>query len=405
MRNRVRTTCTRDCPDSCGIVATVEDGRIVRHVGDPEHGVTRGFLCRRGHRYLRRFYSPDRILHPLRRTPGGWRRVTWDDALDLAAEKLAHYRDTLGPLSVVAVSYSGLKGLVSRTLWRLFWAHFGGATFTEGGLSVEAAFAAQQQDFGAPCTHSPEDLANSAAVVIWGKNIVVTRPHAWPFLTAARKMGAVVHVVDPVRCSTARRADRHYQLRPGSDALLAMGVGRLLIERDAVDREFVDRYCRGFDGYRRLVGSYELEDVAEATDLTRDQIEELAELYATTKPLATMAGLGPCYWRRGGSTVRLIDAADLPDEPVVRTHPDTASGLGLEEGDLVRVASSVGRVRARLAYDETVRRDVALLNPAAWRGDLQGVNQLREATLADLGNAAAMHETLVTLEPAVERAG
>ena len=110
----IRTTCTRDCPDSCGIIATVEDGRIIRHRGDPEHGVTRGFLCARGNDYLKRFHAPDRVLHPLRRTATGWTRIGWDDALELVAGKLAQFRDESGPLSVLALSYSGIHSWVPR---------------------------------------------------------------------------------------------------------------------------------------------------------------------------------------------------------------------------------------------------------------------------------------------------
>ena len=643
MTTRIRTTCNRDCPDSCGIVATVEDGRIEKHEGDPEHGVTRGFLCYRGNHYLERFYSPERILHPLRRTDRGWQRLSWDDALDLAAEKLLACREAHGPLSVLLLSYSGIKGMVARLLARRFWARFGGCTSTRGGISVEAAVEAQVKDLGATGTHAPEDLENSAAIVVWGKNVAVTRPHCIPFIDRARKRSAKLWVIDPVRCKTARRADRHLALRPGSDALLAAGVARLLIERGAVDQGFVERHCAGFDAYRERVLSIELEDVAAATDLSLEDIGGLADLYATVRPLATLAGLGPSYWRRGGEAVRLIDAlgalsgnigvpgggvhtdimetpgldlspfrelsrgerrelllprlgeeipgacdpplrvgfvaganpaatcpdsgrvrealssleflvvvdqfetataeladlflpcttylemedlvcayghhwlglsqavvppqgearpdaeilkaladrlgfgealageprswierllaplaehgvtyeelkrrpmrnplavpipfadrrfatpsgrfeliadfdprapavegeslrlvatktlkmvnaqinpGDLADEPSVRVHPETAAARGLADGDAVLVESRAGRVSALLKTDPHVRRDVLLFNPAAWRGDPQGVNQLRESAVADLGEAAAMHETAVSL--------
>jgi anaerobic selenocysteine-containing dehydrogenase len=306
---QVRTTCNRDCPDSCGIVATVDaKGRIVKHIGDPEHGVTRGFLCQRGNRYLRRFYSDARVLHPQRRTKSGWQRVSWDDALDLTAEQLTRIRDELGPTAVLACTYSGIKGLVARSIWKRFWAHFGGATFMEGGTSVEASHAAQHADFGGDGTHAPDDLQRSKAVVVWGKNIDVTRPHAMAFVSMARRAGAQLHVIDPVRCATARKAAQHYQLRPGSDAWLALGLGRLLVERSAYDAEFVQGCCSGFAAYAELVRSVSLEQVTAATDLPLEQLEQLADLYARTKPLATLIGLGPSYWPNAGEAVRLIDA-------------------------------------------------------------------------------------------------
>src|SRR3972149_3623423 len=166
MAKEYRTTCTRDCPDSCSIVVTVEDGRITRHKGDPLHAVTRGFLCSRGNEYLKRFYDPDRLLYPLRRSADGWQRISWDDALDLIAEKLIHYRVTFGPRSVLVVNYSAIHAWVARMLGRLFWAHYGGATFIGGGLSVEAAHAAQHLDLGGNYMHEPEDLLNSSAIAI-----------------------------------------------------------------------------------------------------------------------------------------------------------------------------------------------------------------------------------------------
>lgn len=643
MTKQYRTTCTRDCPDSCAIIATVEDGRITKHKGDPEHGVTRGFLCSRGNNYLKRFYQPNRLLHPQLKTSKGWQRISWDEALNLAAEKLIHYRQTFGPRSVLIVNYSAIHSWVARVLGRLFWAHFGGGTFITGGLSVEAAHAAQHLDFGGDCTHEPEDLVNSSAFAIWGKNVAITRQHWIPFINEARKKGAPVIVIDPVRTATAQRADRFYQIRPGSDGMLAVGVGRLLIERDAVDRDFIDNCTSGFEAYRQLLSSCSLEDIARATDLSLGQIGEIADLYATKKPLATFIGLGPSYWTNGGAMVRLIDALavisgnigisgggsstdiqgsaglnlamlreaprgdsrrillprlgedilncddppikmgwiaganpassspdtnrvkkglqsleflvvveqfmsataeladlvlpcttylemddlvtayghnwigltnqvvpplgetksdsevlqllaqrlgfgeaiggppgywmnrmleplsksglnldslraksrrnpqasavpfadrrfrtpsgkfefiqefsvveqdmnqqelhlvatktlkmvnsqilpeDLPDEPLVRAHPDTIKGMGFNDGSEVMVVSKTGKVRARLAGDETVRQDILLFNPALWKGDLSGVNQLREALITDLGNGAAMHQTKVTL--------
>jgi anaerobic selenocysteine-containing dehydrogenase len=644
MSEDFRTTCSRDCPDSCGIVVTVEDGRITKHKGDPRHGVTRGFLCSRGNDYLKRFYDPNRLLYPLQRTATGWQRLSWDEALDLIATKLQYYRANFGPRSVLVVNYSGINTWIPKVMRSLFWSHFGGATFSSGGLSVEACEAAQDLDFGGDCTHEPEDLVNSRAFVVWGKNIAVTRQHWMPFVNEAKKNGAPLYVIDPVRNATAQRADRFYQIRPGSDGLLALGVARLLLERQAIDRAFIADHTVGFEAYRRLVFSHSLDEVAEATDLTVEQIGEIADLYASRKPLATMIGLGPSYWTNGGAAVRLIDALaaisgnvgvsgggantdkagapglnlsllevasesetreillprlgedilsatdppikmgwiaganpagtapdtnrvreglesleflvvveqfmsataeladlvlpcttylemddlvvayghnwlgltnqvvppqgeaktdaeilqllaeklgfgevlsgkpeewlrrlleplaeagltleklcegpvlnpmvdpipfadhnfrtpsgkfefvgafsptrllpdgrlslmatktlrmvntqilpeDLPDEPIARVHPETLTQLGLRDGEKAWLASEAGQMPVKLAADETVRRDVVLLNPALWKGELSGVNQLREAWLTDIGNGAAMHETVVTLRP------
>ena len=648
MMEEKRTTCDRDCPDSCGVIAVVEDGKIVSHRGDPAHGVTRGALCWRGNHYLKRFYHPDRLLYPMRRTRHGWQRLSWDDALELVAERLTHYRSTFGPLSVLVVNYSGLHGQVPTALGRLFWPHFGGATFSSGGLSFEANAAAQQLDFGGDDTHEPEDLANSAAFAVWGKNIPVTHLHWMNFIDEARKKGAPVAVIDPLRSLMAQKADRFYQIRPGSDGMLALGIARLLLESARVDAAFIGDHSRGFAAYCELVFSHSMQDVVAATDLTVEQIGDLAQLYAEKKPLATLIGLGPAYWANSGNTVRLIDALaaisgnigisgggagtnmtgargldftagrdvppapnrhvllprlgeeiltatdpplkmgwiaganpastapdtnqvkeglrsleflvvveqfvtatseladlvlpcttylemddlvaayghnwlgltaqvvpprgetksdgeilqllaqrlgfgevlegemsewaarvlapldesgltldmlrdrprrnpravpvpyadrrygtpsgkfefvsqftpaaiadgealhlvatktlralnswalpeDVPDRPVVRVSTAVLAKQGLADSCEAWVVSKVGRVRVRVAADESVRRDVLLFNPAIWKGDLSGVNQLREAAITDIGDCAAMHETMVTLRPAEER--
>jgi anaerobic selenocysteine-containing dehydrogenase len=635
-----RTTCNRDCPDSCAVIATVKDGKIIRHKGDPEHGVTRGFLCSRGNDYLKRFYDPNRLLYPLRRVNQGWQRISWDEALDLIVEKLRLYRDAYGPRSVLVVNYSAIHSWIPRILGRLFWAHFGGATFASGGLSVEAAHAAQQLDFGGDCTHEPEDLIHSKAFVIWGKNVAVTRQHWMPFINRARKGGAVLAVIDPIYSEMAKKADRFYQIRPGSDGLLAIGIARLLLEQNAVDDDFIMNHAQGFDAYRQMVFSHRLEDIAKAVDLPVGRIKEIADWYVTQKPLATFTGLGPAYWSNGGAMIRLVDALaaisgnigisgggmstdiegaaglnlamlreaprgenrrillprlgedllkaknpalkmgwiaganpassapdtgrvqeglrsleflvvveqfmsataklahlvlpcttylemddlvtayghnwmgltnrvvppqgetktdgeifqrlaerlgfgealageprawiqrileplnaegltlerlkekayrnprapsvpfadrkfrtpsgkfefitqftpspvagglhlvatktlrmvnsqilpeDVPEEPVARVNRAILSEMGFSEGEQVWVVSKTGKIKVRLAGDEKVRRDVLLFNPALWKGDLCGVNQLREAFLTDIGNGAAMHQTMVTL--------
>jgi anaerobic selenocysteine-containing dehydrogenase len=307
MSRQLRTTCSRGCPDECGIVATLHDGVIVKLQGDPEHPVTQGVLCSQGNDYLKRQYAGDRLLYPLRRTSAGWEQVSWETALDLVAERLLDVRDRFGAQSVVVVDY-GLPGCVAGAILELFWREFGGATFTRGGLSMETAVAAQNLDFGTDGTHDAQDLLNAAAIVAWGTNPYVTHPHWARIIAATRKRGVPLVAIDTAYSATAQRADVHYQPRPGSDGMLALGVARLLLERGAVDREFIERHSEGFAGYRDLVFSFELKEVAIHTGLAGEQIRALADLYADTHPVTTLIGHGPSYWQNGCAQVRLIDA-------------------------------------------------------------------------------------------------
>lgn len=305
-----RTLCNRDCPDACSILVEVEGGSVISHRGDPAHGATRGTLCSQGRDFLRRIDAPDRLLHPLRRTSRGFERIAWDDALDLIAEALLRVRTAHGPLSVLALRYSGLRGRVGRALTRLFWAHFGGATFGTGGTCVESLVAAQRLDFGerTRIAHSYADFANARAIVLFGRNPSVTHRHALTFLKKARAKGAPVVAIDPLPTASARRADRHLALRPGTDRILALGVGRAILEAGGVDLEFARTHTRGFEAYRSVCESRDLGEVARITDLPRAAIEALARLYIEQRPVATLVGLGVAGWAHGGEAMRAIDA-------------------------------------------------------------------------------------------------
>lgn len=368
-----RTTCNRDCPDSCAALVTVEQGKAVRLVGDRGHPVTRGFLCSQGRDYLKRQYHPERVIHPWRRTASGWERIAWDDALDLAAEQLQRCRRE--PTSVLALTYSGMRGHVQKSIARLFWACYGGATCGRGGLSVEPILAAQERDFGAPCTHAPEDLVHARAFVLWGRNPVVTRQHWIPFMDEARKRGARVLVIDPVPSATARRADRHFALRPGTDRFLAVGIARLLIERNRIDREFVRDHGRGFEALRDLVLDCPMEEVLSATDLPLSAVEELAGVYGEVRPVSTHVGLGACYWPHGGETVRFIDALAA-----------MSGNLGIPGGGVCSdISSELPALPVPVSLSRTLRmpligRDIlAARDPALRLGWIAGANPCASA--------------------------
>ncbi len=137
MSHVVYTSCTLDCPDGCGILATVEDGRVVRLEGHPDHEFTRGYLCGKTYRFPERVYSPERVLHPLRRAngriDGAWERITWDEALDTVAGRIRQFVHTTGPLSIMAYQRTGSWGAL-KALSRRFWNLLGGVTTTSGSL-------------------------------------------------------------------------------------------------------------------------------------------------------------------------------------------------------------------------------------------------------------------------------
>ena len=252
-QHEVKTICMRDCPDACSIIATVEDGRVIRQRGDPEHAGDAGLsLCAR----QRLLEAPIRSGPPPLSAASHARRV---GAAVVGSGTRSRCREAgAGPGHVGAEIHPG--GPVLRHA-RLGRQSPGAAVLGEAGRrdvdpgrsEHRGAQAAQAADFGADDTHAPEDLANSRAVVVWGKNLAVTHLHWAAFVSGARKRGAKLLVIDPVSTATAKKADRHFQLRPGTDGLLALGVARRLLEREAVDTAFLAKHTAGFEAYRSLV--------------------------------------------------------------------------------------------------------------------------------------------------------
>lgn len=307
-----RTACSLDCFDACAIVAEVADGRIVRIGGDPAHPITRGALCNKVNHYLRdRFYHPDRQLHPLRKVDGRWQRVTWDDALDLIADKLARAKERDGTLSVLYHkgngSFAGLKIMGER-----FFNLYGGVTHAVGRFCGGEADYGTTQSFGACEIHDPLDLAEHTRLfLIWGRNPAVTNIHMMPILKQARARGARAIVIDPAVTKTVRYCDGHVQPRPGSDGHLAIGMAKVILATGNVDRRCVAAISDHFDDYLALVNVMSMDEIVRRTDLSRDVIERLALDYATTKPASILQGIGLQQYTRGAQTYRLIAALGM----------------------------------------------------------------------------------------------
>jgi anaerobic selenocysteine-containing dehydrogenase len=303
----IRTTCTRDCPDMCAVVAHVENGRVVKLAGDTAHPLTRGFLCKKTYQYPSRVYSSQRILHPLKRTKGGWRRITWDDAFDMLAEWLTTVQAQEGSLAVLSYQSAGSMGLL-KALNQRFFNLWGGVTEAVGSLCSGAGIAGQLKSYGAVRSHAPEDLLNSRTILIWGRNPLVTNIHMLPLLKAAKARGATVVVIDPRRSETVKYADQHVALKPGGDRYLAIGLAQSLLRQGLVDWEFLTSATANFAEFARLQEGIDHQIVLDQTGLSAEVIDALAHLYGTQKPGSIHLGMGPQRWMTGAEVFQLIDA-------------------------------------------------------------------------------------------------
>ena len=300
------TACPRNCYSTCSMLVHVEQGEIRRIEPHAGNRATPEGVCLKGLSYVERVRSPDRILRPLRRTPGGeFEPIDWNAALDLVAGNLTRFRDESGPQSVLYYAASGTKGLLN-SVGSSFWRLFGGCTTTYGDLCWPAGLEATRLTFGDNRNSAPWDIANARLIVLWGKNPAETNIHQMPFVQQAREAGARVVVIDPRRTETSESADLWIRPRPGTDGALALAVAHEIIRRGAVDADFVGSSVLGYEEFAALASGCTPEWAAEIAEVPVRQIRELGELFSDTRPSTISAGFGMQRYTNSGQTMRAI---------------------------------------------------------------------------------------------------
>jgi anaerobic selenocysteine-containing dehydrogenase len=283
----------------------VEDGVVTGLSGDPDHPVTRGFLCFRTSRFTELQNSPQRLTKPLLRRNGQLEAVEMDEALDVAAERLARIREESGPAAIFHYRSGGslgiLKGLTDR-----FFEELGPCATKIGDVCSGAGEAAQLEDFGVSDSNDLFDLLHSKHILLWGKNPKVSSVHLVPVLRQARDAGAELVLIDPVHHETSTLVDERIQPRPGGDLDLILGVARSLFDRGLVDPG-AESFCEDLDAYRELVMSRTRAEYAARADVAEDMFHRLADRLADG-PTAILVGWGMQRRLLGGTAVRALDA-------------------------------------------------------------------------------------------------
>jgi anaerobic selenocysteine-containing dehydrogenase len=346
----VHGACPHDCPDTCAMHVTVEDGRAVKVTGDPDHPITVGFLCGKVSNYLDRVYADDRILHPLVRADGGFRRVTWDEALDRVAEGIQRARDEFGGESILPYSYMGSQGLIqSRTMGDRVMNALG-ASNLERTICASAGVAGVGQAHGVSPEVDPEEWPNARFLLIWGWNPMSTAPHLWGKLLGARRNGARLVVVDPFRSRTARLADEHLRPLPGTDAALAIGMMRAIVDAGLHDEEWCRAHTDGYDELLEEVGRTTVEECAAACGIDADTIARVGRDFAGTRPALLRLGVGA--QRHAGAPAAYATVASLAlltgawkDRGGGCSYIPTATAGVVSSGPLGRVDLRPGPVR------------------------------------------------------------
>jgi anaerobic selenocysteine-containing dehydrogenase len=306
----VRGACPHDCPDTCAMHVTVEDGWATKVTGDPDHPITVGFLCGKVSNYLDRVYSQERILNPLVRDGDGFRKASWDEALDLAADGILRAGAEFGGESILPYSYMGTQGLIQGNAMSARVMNALGASNLERTICATAGYAGTIQAHGVSPEVDPEEWPNARYLLVWGWNPLSTAPHLWRKLLDARNQGARLVVVDPFRSRTARVADEHLRPIPGTDAALAIGMMRAIVDAGLQDED----WCRAHaDGYDELLAELErttVEECAHQCGVDAEAIARVGREFASTRPALVRLGVGA--QRHAGAPAAYATVASLP---------------------------------------------------------------------------------------------
>jgi anaerobic selenocysteine-containing dehydrogenase len=306
----VRGACPHDCPDTCAMHVTVEDGRATKVAGDPDHPITVGFLCGKVSRYLDHVYSDERILHPLVREGGGFRRASWDEALDAAAAGIQRARERFGGESILPYSYMGTQGLIQGNTMSARVMNALGASALERTICATAGITGMNQAHGESPEVDPEEWPNARYILVWGWNPMSTAPHLWRKLLDARKQGARLVVVDPFRSRTARLADEHLRPLPGTDAALAIGMMRAVVDAGLHDEDWCRAYADGYDELLAEVDRTSVEKCAAQCGVDAEAIARVGRDFASTRPALLRLGVGA--QRHAGAPAAYATVASLP---------------------------------------------------------------------------------------------
>lgn len=304
-----KTICPLDCPDACGVIASLEDGIIARIDGDPDHPFTNGFLCKKVRTYHDRIQSKDRILFPQKRVgrkgAGKFERITWDEAWTILVDKLTEIKASHGGEALLPYSYAGNMGKVNFHAGHPFFQKYGASQLNRTICST-AAKAGWNLHYGANPQSPPEKVLDSDIVIAWGINAKVTNIHFMPFVVKARRRGARFIVIDPYENITAEAADDHYRVKPGGDVALALGLLKILTEANRIDRSFINDYSEGFEDLQQYLTNTTLEEFAQKTGLTIDTMSKLANVLADNPKTFIRVGVGLSRNTQGAMATRAI---------------------------------------------------------------------------------------------------
>ncbi|WP_407306164.1 molybdopterin-dependent oxidoreductase [Desulfosporosinus sp. SB140] len=358
----VRSACPLNCPDGCAFMVEVTEGGL-RVKGDPLNSITKGFICSKGQALAKRVFSADRLRFPLLKQEKGWKRISWDQAYALFSEKIEETVSNVGSWGIFHHYDYGNNGVL-RELDRRFFQALGGVTEPRGSMCWGAGYRAQELDFGGVYSSSYEDLEDARTLVLWGRDPAVTNVHLMPYLLTAKKRGARLIVINPVRVKSVDFADDFYQVRPGTDAALALGLSHIILSERWQDTLFIQNYVHGFEEFARRAKEFSPENVEAITGVSVTQMHELARRISHARPAAFILGYGLQRYVNGGNTVRAIDALAGISGNVGWTGAGVHYAHQYHHGKMNSVQLSPDRYQARTYPHPVLAEELLKADPA-----------------------------------------
>ena len=351
----VRTACPLDCPDSCTLDVTVENGRIVKIDGGDDNPVTRNFICAKVRRFADRVYGEDRLLYPAIRQGakghGTFARVTWSEALDHIAARMTEIRDQYGAEAILPFCYGGSNGLLTQdTADAALFRRFGTSRLARTVCAAPTG-AANQGLYGKMPGVTYLDYPHARLIVLWGVNPAASGIHLVPFIKEAQRAGARLVVIDPRATSLARQADLHLQLRPGTDLPVALALHRHMFAGGHADRAFLDAHTTGAGALQARADEWTIERAARVADIGEDQLAQLADWYVRSSPAVIRCGWGLERNRNGGSAAAAIMAL-----------PAVGGKFGVRGGGFSMSNSAALGIKAAKWMDDTPEPQTRIVN-------------------------------------------
>jgi anaerobic selenocysteine-containing dehydrogenase len=362
------SVCPLDCPDTCSVLISVEDGKVTKLEGNPNHPITKGFACVKMVKYPERQNREDRLLYPLKRIgkkgEGKFERVTWEEALDDIAKKTRDIIREHGGEAVLPYCYAGTMGWIERDHPLAFFRAIGASELDQticastGGAGWEANYGPIKVGV------DPENIPHAKFIILWGINAMRSNSHLAPVLKEARKNGSFILHIDPYKNETSQQADEHWQVKPGTDAALALAIGHVILREDLEDKMYLEQHANDLSDYREALKEWTPERAAEYCNLEAKRIEEIAIQFAKAKASFIRIGYGMSRNEGGGNATRAITL--LP----------ALTGAWQYKGGGANISTSGGFMLNKSRYDGK-----HLLKPG-----VRVINQSRLASALELGN-------------------